>query len=153
MYYSSSIGFPYVKNQKPYFVSEDWTGPINYYRNFPFTRLNIDEQIDNKTLLIVGNMDPFVTIETIIQSSEFVETSSVKVIPGARHFPHQEKPDAVNNAIIKFLIGKFYFIHFFISLSLSSIKSFSFTYKLCYSSSADYERNNVSYISRIYMSK
>ncbi|XP_014482712.1 PREDICTED: epoxide hydrolase 4-like [Dinoponera quadriceps] len=84
---------------------EDWTGPINYYRNFPFTRLNIEEQIDSKTLLIVGNMDPSITIETIIESSAYVETSSVKVIPNAQHFPHQEKPDAVNNAIIKFLTG------------------------------------------------
>ncbi|EFN84557.1 epoxide hydrolase 4 [Harpegnathos saltator] len=87
---------------------EDWTGPINYYRNFPFIKLNIHEQIDNKMLLIVGNMDPLVTIETVIQSSEYAETSSVKVIPGAQHFPHQEKPDAVNNAIIKFLIGTVY---------------------------------------------
>lgn len=90
---------------------EDWTGPINYYRNLPFTRLNIDsgEQIDNKTLLLIGNMDPFVTIESIIQSAEYVEVSRVKIIPGAHHFPHQEKSDAVNKAIIKFLIGEFYF--------------------------------------------
>lgn len=90
---------------------EDWTGPINYYRNLPFTRLNIDsgEQIDNKTLLLVGNMDPFVTIESIIQSAEHVEVSRVKVIPQTQHFPHQEKSDAVNKAIIKFLNGEFYF--------------------------------------------
>lgn len=86
---------------------EDWTGPINYYRNLPFTRLNIDNgaQIDSKTLLIVGNMDPFVTIESIIQSAEHVEVSRVKIISEARHFPHQEKPTTVNEAIIKFLIG------------------------------------------------
>lgn len=59
-------------------------------------------------LLIVGNMDPFVTMESIVQSSEYVETSSVKVITGAQHFPHQEKPDVVNKAIVKFLLGKFY---------------------------------------------
>lgn len=101
----------YDTYEELYFI-EDWTGPINYYRNFSFIKLNILNQIDNKTLLIVGNMDPFVTIETIIQSSEYIETSSVKVIPNAQHFPHQEKPDAVNKAIIKFLIGKFYFTHF-----------------------------------------
>lgn len=89
---------------------EDWTGPINYYRNLPFTRLNIDNgaQIDSKTLLIVGNMDPFVTIESIIQSAEYVEISRVKIISEAQHFPHQEKPTAVNEAIIKFLIGTTY---------------------------------------------
>lgn len=86
---------------------EDWTGPINYCRTLPFTKLNTDSggQIDNKVLLLVGNMDPLVTIENIIQSSEHVEVSRVKVIPETRHFPHQEKPDVVNKAIAKFLIG------------------------------------------------
>lgn len=54
-------------------------------------------------------MDPFVTIENIIQSAEHVEVSRVKIISEAQHFPHQEKPTAVNEAIIKFLIGEFYF--------------------------------------------
>jgi len=87
---------------------EDWTGPINYYRTLPFMRLNTNngQQIDNKTLLLVGNMDPLVTIENIIQSSEHVEVSRVKVIPETQHFPHQEKPDIVNKAIISFLIGE-----------------------------------------------
>ncbi|XP_018402391.1 PREDICTED: epoxide hydrolase 4-like isoform X2 [Cyphomyrmex costatus] len=100
---------------------EDWTGPINYYRNLPFARLNIDsgEQIDNKTLLLVGNMDPFVTIESIIQSAEHVEVSRVKVIPQAQHFPHQEKSDAVNKAIIKFLKGTTYNL----ALSKTPVKS------------------------------
>ncbi|KAL2742925.1 epoxide hydrolase 4-like isoform X3 [Vespula maculifrons] len=86
---------------------EDWTGAINYYRNLPFTRLNmnVSEQLFTRTLLIVGNEDPSVTIESIVQSSEYVEKFSVKVITGAHHFPHQENPDAVNKAIIKFLIG------------------------------------------------
>lgn len=58
-------------------------------------------------------MDPFVTIESIIQSAEHVEVSRVKIISEAQHFPHQEKSDAVNKAIIKFLIGEFYFAQFF----------------------------------------
>ena len=53
-------------------------------------------------------MDPFVTIESIIQSAEYVEVSRVKVIPQTQHFPHQEKSDAVNKAIIKFLKGEFF---------------------------------------------
>lgn len=111
--------FLYSKNRCNIFI-EDWTGPINYYRNLPFTRLNTDsgEQIDNKTLLLVGNMDPFITIESVIQSSEHVEVSRVKIIPEAQHFPHQEKSDAVNKEIIKFLIGEFYLAY------LSRIKFF-----------------------------
>lgn len=56
-------------------------------------------------------MDPFVTIESIIQSAEHVEVARVKIISEAQHFPHQEKPTAVNEAIIKFLIGESYAFH------------------------------------------
>ncbi|XP_029031967.1 epoxide hydrolase 4-like isoform X1 [Osmia bicornis bicornis] len=86
---------------------EDWTGAINYFRNLPFIRLNTDssEQICTRTLLIVGNKDPLVSIENIIQSSEYIEKFSVKVIAGAQHFPHQQKSNIVNTAILKFLMG------------------------------------------------
>lgn len=50
-------------------------------------------------------MDPSVTVESIIQSSEYIEQFSIKIVNGAHHFPHQEKPEVVNKAIIKFLIG------------------------------------------------
>ncbi|XP_044006912.1 epoxide hydrolase 4-like [Aphidius gifuensis] len=84
---------------------EDWTGPINYYRNLPFVRLQSNEQIGNQMLLIVGNTDPSVSLESIIQSSEYSARFNIKVITGAQHFPHQEKPDDVNNIILKFLNG------------------------------------------------
>ncbi|CAK9819106.1 Epoxide hydrolase 4 [Anthophora plagiata] len=86
---------------------EDWTGAINYYRNLPFIRLNTDtcDQISTRILLIVGNMDPLVTIENMIQSSEYIEKFNVKVISGAQHFPHQQMPDKVNTAILKFFMG------------------------------------------------
>ncbi|XP_076761310.1 epoxide hydrolase 4 isoform X2 [Xylocopa sonorina] len=86
---------------------EDWTGAINYYRNLPFIRLNIDtcSQISTQTLLIIGNMDPIVAIENIVQSSEYIEKFYVKLIPQAQHFPHQQKPDIVNEAILKFFMG------------------------------------------------
>jgi hypothetical protein len=45
-------------------------------------------------------------LESIIQSTEYVEKFSVKIVSGAGHFPHQEKPELVNEAIIKFLVGK-----------------------------------------------
>ncbi|XP_394354.4 epoxide hydrolase 4 isoform X1 [Apis mellifera] len=86
---------------------EDWTGAINYYRNLPFIKLNTDscDQISTQTLLIIGNIDPIVTIENIVQSSEYIEKCNVKVISGAQHFPHQQKPDIVNEAILKFFMG------------------------------------------------
>ncbi|XP_017879345.2 epoxide hydrolase 4-like isoform X1 [Ceratina calcarata] len=86
---------------------EDWTGAINYYRNLPFIRLNTEtcDQISTRTLLVVGNMDPILTIENIVQSTEYVDKFHMKVISGAQHFPHQQKPDIVNEAILKFLMG------------------------------------------------
>ena len=59
-----------------------------------------------KILLIVGNSDPYVSLEDIVQSTEYLEKFNVKVVQGASHFPHQEKPDSVNEAIVKFLVGE-----------------------------------------------
>ena len=104
----TNTGKDYVEAYKYTFSrKEDWTGAINYYRNLPFIRLNTDscEQIYTRTLLLVGNVDPLVTIESIVQSSEYVEKFSVKVISGAQHFPHQQKPDVVNKAILNFFMG------------------------------------------------
>ncbi|XP_054000833.1 epoxide hydrolase 4-like isoform X1 [Hylaeus anthracinus] len=104
----TNTGKNYVEAYKYAFSrKEDWTGAINYYRNLPFVRLNTEssEQINTKTLFIIGNMDPLVTIENIVQSSEYVEKFSVKVVTGAQHFPHQQKPDTVNKAILKFCMG------------------------------------------------
>ena len=104
----TNTGKDYVEAYKYTFSrKEDWTGAINYYRNLPFIRLNTDscEQIYTRTLLLVGNADPLVTIESIVQSSEYVEKFSVKVISGAQHFPHQQKPDVVNKAILNFFMG------------------------------------------------
>lgn len=91
-------------------ITEDWTGAINYYRNLPFIRLNTDtcDQISTKTLLIIGNMDPIVTIESIVQSAEYIKNFNVKMISGAQHFPHQQKPDIVNEAIKLFMGKSFY---------------------------------------------
>lgn len=53
-------------------------------------------------------MDPIITIENIIQSSEYIEKFNVKVVLGAQHFPHQQKPTIVNQAILNFLMGKLF---------------------------------------------
>lgn len=79
----------------------------------PFIRLHSNEPIDAQILLIVGNTDPSVSLESIIQSSEHTSRSNIKVISGTQHFPHQEKPDIVNEVIIKFLNGRTYFFRFF----------------------------------------
>lgn len=53
-------------------------------------------------------MDPIVTIESIVQSAEYIKNFNVKMISGAQHFPHQQKPDIVNEAIKLFMGKSFY---------------------------------------------
>lgn len=59
-------------------------------------------------------MDRNVSLETMVKSSEFVEKSRVKIINGAKHFPHQEAPVVVNEIIRNFLIGSHSFTIFFL---------------------------------------
>lgn len=59
------------------------------------------------TLLLTGNKDPWVNLESIVKSSDYVEKFLVKMVEGAGHFPHQECPEAVNNLLLSFLIGEF----------------------------------------------
>merc|ERR1711915_562225 len=56
-----------------------------------------------ETLLLVGNMDPEVSLDLVSQSAEFVGRFAMQIINGAGHSPHQEQPNAVNNHITKFI--------------------------------------------------
>ncbi|GLV31968.1 hypothetical protein CBL_07728 [Carabus blaptoides fortunei] len=66
--------------------TEDWTGPINYFRNLPFQKIcDNSAQITVPTLLVTGNRDHFVKLE------------------GAGHFPHQESPEMFNRILLNYL--------------------------------------------------
>lgn len=67
------------------------------------------------TLLLTGNKDPWVNLESIVKSSDYVEKFLVKMVEGAGHFPHQECPEAVNNHLLSFLIGKCFQIKYILS--------------------------------------
>nr|XP_018899415.1 PREDICTED: epoxide hydrolase 4-like isoform X1 [Bemisia tabaci] len=85
---------------------EDWTGPINYFRNLPFCQVsNKSGMIEVPCLLIVGNKDNCIELESIIKSTEYTEKYFLKVIENSGHFPHQEHPETVNQALAKFLLG------------------------------------------------
>jgi len=58
-------------------------------------------------MLMTGNKDQWVDMESIIKSTDFVEKLSVKVVDGAGHFPHQEHPETVNKLLLSFLVGEF----------------------------------------------
>lgn len=86
---------------------EDWTGPINYYRNLPFLKINEDvDHIESTVILITGNKDEYVKLESIVKSSEYCEKFHMKIVEGAEHFPHQENPEMFNKVILKYAINK-----------------------------------------------
>ncbi|XP_029345978.1 epoxide hydrolase 4 isoform X1 [Acyrthosiphon pisum] len=94
--------------------TEDWTGAINYFRNLPFYRieprsnndsLNKEEDmLQVPCLLITGSKDVSVQMESFIKSTEFLKTSTVRIIDNASHFPHQEQPKVVNDLLTSYLV-------------------------------------------------
>ena len=52
----------------------DWQGPINYYRNLPLAQAQPDmaRECPVETLLLVGNLDPQVSLELVSQSAQYV---------------------------------------------------------------------------------
>ncbi|CAI6362674.1 unnamed protein product [Macrosiphum euphorbiae] len=92
----------------------DWTGAINYFRNLPFYRieprsnnnsLNKEEDmLQVPCLLIIGGKDVSVQIESFIKSTEFLKTSTLRIIDDASHFPHQEQPKVVNDLLTSYLV-------------------------------------------------
>lgn len=57
------------------------------------------------TLIISGNEDHQIKLETIIQSAEFCDNSLIKIIEGAGHFPHQSNVKEFNQILMKYLVG------------------------------------------------
>lgn len=83
---------------------EDWSGPINYYRNLPFVKINEEsEPIKQPTLLIIGSKKEYNKIQEIVISTSYLRIHKIKLIPGTGHFPHQEDPEKFNCEILDFL--------------------------------------------------
>lgn len=87
--------------------SDDWRGPLNYYRNFLFFRVKEGETVQCPCLIITGNDDRFYKLESVVKSSDFCENFIIKVIEQSGHAPHQEMPTEFNSLLLKFLLGKF----------------------------------------------
>eukprot|EP00092_Neocalanus_flemingeri_P019093 GFUD01020683.1.p1 GENE.GFUD01020683.1~~GFUD01020683.1.p1 ORF type:complete len:367 (+),score=66.16 GFUD01020683.1:56-1156(+) len=101
------------KEDYKYTVSHttDWQGPINYFRNFPladFSRSVLKEEgpkpcIPVEALLIVGNVDPELSLDRMSQSAEYADRFAMQIVNGTGHSPHQEQPNVVNKHINKFI--------------------------------------------------
>lgn len=120
--------YKYVFSRK-----SDWTGPLNYFRNFPFYRTKAGETVRCPCLIVigewklssaiwrwnkiiwtflltigsfVGSEDNFCRLDSVVKSTEYCDNYVVKIIENAGHWPHQEMPGEFNRVILKFLIGK-----------------------------------------------
>ncbi|KAL3279399.1 hypothetical protein HHI36_016909 [Cryptolaemus montrouzieri] len=87
---------------------EDWTGPINYYRNLPFSKISekSDQPMDVHTILMTGSQDTTATLESLVKSTDYCDRVHVKIVESAGHFPHQENPESFNEILMKFLKRK-----------------------------------------------
>ncbi|KAG4065022.1 hypothetical protein HA402_004145 [Bradysia odoriphaga] len=83
----------------------DWTGPLNYYRNFPFYKIREGETLRCPTLIITGSDDVFCKLDSIVRSAEYCDKFTLKIIDGCKHWPHQEMPEQFNKVLMKFLVG------------------------------------------------
>lgn len=84
---------------------DDWTGPLNYYRNLPLSKISEPlKQVQVPVVLVVGSKDPFVHLETVVKSTEFCETFRLQIVDDCGHFPHQENQQAFNSLLVKHLV-------------------------------------------------
>ncbi|KAH1021345.1 hypothetical protein HUJ04_010873 [Dendroctonus ponderosae] len=86
---------------------EDWTAPINYYRNLTLFKISEHlDQIEVPVILVTGGKDQFVSLEGVIKSTEFCEFFRLKVIEDCGHFPQQENPEIFNVVLLKYLVDR-----------------------------------------------
>ena len=85
------------------------TGPFRWLRSAAELRaatvLTLD-RITAPTLLIWGDRDPLVPVKRGARVQEQIAGSRLLILPGARHVPMYERPDACNGAIERFLSGE-----------------------------------------------
>ncbi|XP_053695166.1 epoxide hydrolase 4-like isoform X1 [Sabethes cyaneus] len=86
--------------------TDDWRGPLHYYRNFCFYRVKEGETLQCPCLIITGNDDRFYKLESVVKSSDFCENFIIKIIEQSGRAPHQEMSSEFNSTLLKFLIGK-----------------------------------------------
>jgi pimeloyl-ACP methyl ester carboxylesterase len=91
--------------------TEDWVGPMNYIRTLlknKFLGKNRSlKKASVPTLFIVGNADPYCSLEMICKSSEYVENFTLKIVEGGGHFLPQEMPNYINSLILDFMKSEF----------------------------------------------
>jgi len=85
---------------------DDWIGPLNYFRVLLLRQRKYKKPLKKSivpTLFIVGNSDPYCSLEMICKSSEYVENFTLKIVEGGGHFLPQEMPNYNNSLILDFM--------------------------------------------------
>lgn len=86
--------------------TDDWRGPLNYYRNFMFFRIRDGEALQCPCLIITGNEDQIYKLDSVVKSTDYCRNVLIKVIEKCGHAPHQEASTEFNRILLSFLLGK-----------------------------------------------
>ena len=86
-----------------FFLLDSLTGPINYYRNTGRYKAAHLPIISIPTLLVWGIQDNALSIEMSNLTPKYYENFTLKHVPDAGHFVHEERPETVNNYMREFL--------------------------------------------------
>jgi pimeloyl-ACP methyl ester carboxylesterase len=63
----------------------------------------MDRRIDIPVLHLRGSADPYVLADPVVRSRPYAPHGRFAEIPGIGHYAHEESPQAVNNALQRFL--------------------------------------------------
>jgi pimeloyl-ACP methyl ester carboxylesterase len=90
------------------FTSNGFTGGLNWYRNFDrnweLTPDLAGARVEVPALFVAGTGDPVLRMAPLDPMRRWVnDLRDVVLVPGAGHWVQQEKPEAVNEALIGFL--------------------------------------------------
>jgi pimeloyl-ACP methyl ester carboxylesterase len=92
------------------FARTGFTGGINWYRNFD-RNWELTADLDGKRVevpaaFVAGERDPVLLMAPLDGMSEWIpDLRGVTIVPGAGHWVQQERPEAVNEALLAFVGG------------------------------------------------
>ncbi|XP_071521988.1 uncharacterized protein [Panulirus ornatus] len=86
---------------------EDWTGPLHHLRQLDLRGVRetepLPDVVTKPTLLLMGDADPLLPLDTAYRSAEYVERVTIKPLPGLGYLAHVSRAPQVNQVIGEFL--------------------------------------------------
>ncbi|KEI43116.1 alpha/beta fold hydrolase [Saccharopolyspora rectivirgula] len=84
-------------------VFADWHHDAISRRSMRINHLPQLSQITCPTMVIHGDQDPIVPLSAAQQAAEAISGAQLRVVPGAGHWPHREKPTEFNALLREFV--------------------------------------------------